>query len=123
MYKLTNYNGFVINLETKAFIPDDPANPQRKEYEAWIASGNEPERADPSLEPVSAAQAKLALYNAGLYGAVTEAVSQVGYEPIRIYFDNANEWERSHPHLMGLAAELSLTEEQVDALFESARQL
>lgn len=73
--------------------------------------------------PVTAAQAKLALYNAGLYDMVLTAVSQIGYEPIRIYFDNATEWHRNHPYLLGLAAELELTEEQVDALFEAAREL
>lgn len=72
---------------------------------------------------VSAAQAKLALYNAGLYDLVVTAVSQTGYEPIRIFFDNANEWHIDNPYVRGLAAELELTEERVAELFTAAAAL
>ena len=35
----------------------------------------------------------------------------------RIMFDNASEFERMHPELLNLAAEMGYTDEQLDALF------
>lgn len=72
---------------------------------------------------VTPAQAKLALYQAGKLADVEAAVAAHPYEPVRIYFNNALQWERDNPYIMGLAQQLSWTETQVDALFIAASKI
>ncbi len=44
LYKLTD--GGVINTDTGAFIPNDPANRHWQEYQEWLAEPNTPDPAD-----------------------------------------------------------------------------
>lgn len=70
---------------------------------------------------VTAAQAKLALYNADLLDAVKEAAA--AYPPMQIFFDNAPTWSEDHPYVWGLAAQLGIPDEQITKLFNDAYKL
>lgn len=53
-YKLTA-TGTVIRTADNAFIPDDPRNSDRAEYQRWLDAGNTPDPADtPTLDQVKA---------------------------------------------------------------------
>lgn len=71
---------------------------------------------------VSPAQAKLALYNAGLLDQVEGLVSAAP-TPVRIFYESAGYWTRSNPYIAAIAAELGLTDQQVDDLFAAAALL
>ena len=70
---------------------------------------------------VTAAQAKLALYNADLLDAVKEAAA--AYPPMQIFFDNVPTWSEDHPYVWGLAAQLGIPDEQITKLFNDAYKL
>lgn len=74
------------------------------------------------VDSVTAAQAKVSLYNAGLLPTVTQAMEQA-YPPAKIFFDHAPEWHRDHPYVQGFAMELGFDDAQLDALFEAASKL
>ena len=70
---------------------------------------------------VTAAQAKLALYNADLYEQVKQAAEV--YPPMKIFFENAPTWSEDHPYVLGLAAELGISDDQKTELFNQAYRL
>lgn len=72
---------------------------------------------------VTRAQALMALYNAGLLPQVQSAVDAHTYPPVKIWFDNALNFERNHTYLQAIAIELGLTGQQVDELFIAAAAL
>lgn len=72
---------------------------------------------------VSKAQGMMALYNAGLLGQLEDLIANHPYPPVRIWFANANQWERSNPYILSLGPELGLTEEGIDNLFKAAALL
>lgn len=74
-------------------------------------------------QAVGSAQAKTALFNAGLLAAVEAAIDAAEYPPLRIYYASATEWQRHHAYLLGIQAEVGLTDAQVDDLFRAAAQL
>lgn len=77
----------------------------------------------PAPDVVTAAQAKVALWQAGLLDTVTAAASKAEYMPMKIYFENATEWHRGNPYVQGLAAELGLKDDTLDNLFRQAAEL
>ncbi|MDF2984296.1 MAG: hypothetical protein K0Q69_4068 [Devosia sp.] len=66
---------------------------------------------------VTRAQAKIALYNAGLLANAEALVANHPYPPVRIWYSDASVWERTNPYVNSLATELGLSDEQVDDLF------
>lgn len=93
----------------------------------WEAAGGaiSPPK-DPGLsvpQSVSKAQGMMALYSAGLLGQLESLIANHPYPPVRIWFANANYWERSNPYIQSLGPELGLTEEDIDALFRAAALL
>jgi hypothetical protein len=49
-YQLT-HSTFVIRTADQAWIPDDPNNRDRQDYNDWIAVGNVPDPAPPIISP------------------------------------------------------------------------
>lgn len=107
--------------EVAASVSDTP--------ELWsqMLAWGEPEAYAPPEVPqptiVSASQAKIALYNAGLLEDVEAAVAVHPYEPVRIWYEAANEWHRGHAYVQALGLELGLTDDVIDGLFVAANML
>jgi hypothetical protein len=75
----------------------------------------------PPIAPVSAAQAKLTLDDFGLLDEVEAIVAAHPVRAVKIWYDNANQWERGNPYIQALGIELGMGDERIDALFEAAR--
>ena len=106
-----------------ASIPRSSDNRDYAEFLDWLEDGGVP---DPDVAPVATvptlvtpAQAKVALYNAGMLDAVEAAIA-TSYRPIRIYWDSASVFDRNHPYILGIGALLGLSDAQMDALFLAA---
>jgi hypothetical protein len=75
---------------------------------------------DPPVPPeVSRMQAKQALRAAGKLAAVQTAI-EAGSEELQIYWADAPSFHRDHPSLLAMAEALSMTSDEVDALFRAA---
>ena len=53
-YQLTATDAAVIRTEDGAFIPNDPANRDWAEYQAWLEAGGVPDPMPPPINPVAA---------------------------------------------------------------------
>lgn len=124
-YRLTG-GDTIIRVSDGACIPNDPGNRDRRLYEEWCAGGGVPEPYVAPPEPlplvVSAAQGRLALLDAGLLATVKAAVDQAD-EATQIWFEYATEWQRDHPILATLAAQVGLSSGEIDDLFVAAALL
>ncbi|CAA0128765.1 Uncharacterised protein [Starkeya nomas] len=105
--------------------PDDCEEAGRDVYARLLdgeAGPIAPYVAPPPVVPysVTRAQARVALFEAGLLAQVDAAVAAHPYELVRIWWADALNIERNHPYLVAMAVELELTEQQVDQLFITA---
>lgn len=50
-YQLTDQPGMILRRADMAFIPNDPGNRDRQDYEAWLADGNTPDPVTPPISP------------------------------------------------------------------------
>jgi hypothetical protein len=125
-YRLTSNANVIIRNADGAFIPNDPDNRDRAEYDAWVAAGN---TVDPYVPPppppvtqVTCVQGRIALLNAGLLDQAQAAVTAAG-GATAIWWQYATNWERSNSLLNSLGATLGLTSTQIDQLFIAASQV
>lgn len=90
---------------------------------ADVVAYDPPTPAEPFPSVVTSAQAKIALYSAGLLDQVKAVVAAHPYEVVRLWYDNAGTWERGNPYVQALGVEIGLTDEQIDDLFIAANKI
>jgi hypothetical protein len=79
-----------------------------------------PDPAAPSVpQDVSRRNAKLALLAAGKLSDVETAVAAAD-QSTQIYWSDSTEFHRTHPILLAIAEAISLTSDEIDALFVAA---
>lgn len=77
---------------------------------------------DLSLPPLTARQIRLALIGAGLLTAAEAAIANASPAD-QVEWQYASEYRRDHPLIATMAGALSLTDGQVDAMWQSALTL
>ena len=92
----------------------------RKWVDGAVVPYDPPVVPDPLPTVVTASQAKIALLNAGVLDAVEAMVMAHPYRPVRIWYADANQWERGHAYVQALGAELGLSDTDIDNLFVAA---
>lgn len=118
-----------------AFAVEDPQPPEGEEIETqaldvdadgmpfWAVTFREIVPPAPFVpQVVSRMQAKLALAQAGLLDQV-EANMATKPKAVQIYWSDVSEIHRDHPILTAAANDLGLTQQQIDQLFISAKQI
>lgn len=100
---------------------DNPGH--RKFVEGAVVPYVPPAPEPPFPSVVSASQAKIALFNAGLLDEVEAAVAAHPYRIVQIWFMDANQWERGNPYVQALGIEIGLDDEEIDALFVAASKI
>jgi len=109
----------------EGLIPPE-AGDLRLAWDAWEAQGGVPVPYAPQVpqspSTITAAQAKVALYRKGLLDSVEQAVLTYPRD-IQLWYQEAREWDRMNPYVLGIGMELGLTDNQVDELFAFASTL
>lgn len=111
-------------------VPDDMGNRHRVMLAEWESAGNviepyaepvlTPEEQRALMPPISKRQLRLTLVRNGIsLSDLDAAILAMGDEAV-IEWQDASEYRRLHPLLNQVAAHLSLTQEQVDVMWQQA---
>ena len=108
-WAIINGDGTIAGYAANA-QPNDKRFVQIADNDPRIAAFNS------QVRLVSRLQARLALSRAGLLPSVEAALTG----ELKLWYDDAQVWERDNPFVLQMASALSLTAAQVDALFATA---
>lgn len=87
--------------------------------DAHLQAFNETMRAEVVIPAITRAQGRLTLHRAGLLEQAEAVISGADIEA-RIWYEDAQHWERDHPVVIAMGAAMGLTPEQIDQLFLAA---
>lgn len=126
-------NGIVQNVilwdgDTEAYTPpfDAVLDDGTAQVGSTYANGvfTAPDIIIPVPESVTPAQGRIALLRGGLLDQVKALVASVGADTeLGIWWDYATVWERHNTNVLAFAAQLGLSDDQVDDLFRLAGSL
>ncbi|MCF7647321.1 hypothetical protein KQ944_18400 [Bacillus subtilis] len=134
--KYTKYGSIIAVIDGQEMtVPDDMANRHRIMLAKWEAEGNAiapyvepiltPEEQRAQMPPITKRQLRLTLVRNGIsLGQVEQSIAAMpdGLEKqeAEIEWQDASQFNRLHPTLLLVATALSLTPEQIDAMWETA---
>lgn len=76
-----------------------------------------------TFKPVTRRQMLTALHRAGMLETIRAAVAGSGDVELQIAFDEALDFERTNPMLVGMAHQMGKTDAEIDAIFALAETL
>lgn len=145
MYQLTSTNRVVIRTADTASIPNDPANRDWIEYQAWLAEGNEPDPYVPPPETFPIISDRQFFQALAMTGQITEeealAAVKTGEIPqvmrnfvesitdpqqqfaVRMLLSGATQFERYHPLVEQFGHAFGWSDQEINDLWRMAATL